>query len=157
LPVFPESELVRKTFTLRKMDLPPSVVLTKRSLLRWFALSFGLISEQESRDTVLNVLDALFVFLLGKKQNPSTLDIQAHISERHHKKVSEKLLRYHLNKLIALELLSRKSNRYFINNSPYAEPNSLQSSFQHWVKQPVNQAMDDVEGVLGKIGESYGK
>ena len=68
----PESELVRKTFILKKMDLPPSVQLTKRSLIRWFALSFGLISEKESRDTVLNVLDALFHFLLYKKQNPST-------------------------------------------------------------------------------------
>lgn len=157
MAVFPESELVRKTFTFRKMDLPPSIALTKRSLLRWFALSFGLISEQESRDTVLNVLDALFYFLLSKKQNPSTLDIQAHIAEKYHKKIGEKLLRYHINKLIALELLSRKSNRYCLNNSPYAEPNALEESFKHWVKQPVNQTMDDVEKVLGKLAESYKK
>ena len=153
----PEAELVRKSFTLRKMDLPPSVELTKRSMLRWFALSFGLISEQESRDTVFNVLDALFHFLLSKKQNPSTLDIQAYISEKYHKKVSEKLLRYHVNKLIAIELLQRKSNRYFLNNSPNAEPNMLVESFKHWVKNPVNETMDDVERVLFKISESYKK
>ena len=157
MAVVPESELIRKTFIFRQMDLPPSVVLTKRSLLRWFALSFGLISEQESRDTVLNVLDSLFYFLLAQKQNPTTLDIQAYISEKYHKKVGEKLLRYHLNKLIALELLSRKSNRYFFNNAPYSEPNSLQDSFKHWVKQPVNKTMDDVESVLSKISESYKK
>jgi hypothetical protein len=154
---FPESGLVRKTFTFRRMDLPPSIELTKRSLLRWFALSFGLISEQESRDTVLNVLDAIFYFLLSKRQNPSTLDIQAYISEKHHKKVGEKLLRYHLNKLIAVELIGRKSNRYFLNNNPYAEPNSLEASFQHWIKQPVNSTMDDIEKVLSKLSESYKK
>ncbi len=153
----PEAGLVRKSFTLRKMDLPPSVELTKRSMLRWFALSFGLISEQESRDTVFNVLDALFHFLLSKKQNPSTLDIQAYIDEKYHKKVSEKLLRYHVNKLIATELLQRKSNRYFLNNSPHAEPNMLVESFKHWVKAPVNETMDDVEKVLFKISESYKK
>ena len=154
---FPEAELVRKTFTLRKMDLPPSVQLTKRSLLRWFALSFGLISEKESRDTALNVLDALFFFLLASNQNPSTLDIQAYISEKYQKKVGEKLLRYHLNKLIALDLIERKSNRYHINSHPYAERNSIEESFKHWIKLPVNQTMDDVEIVLSKLSESYKK
>ena len=153
---FPESDLIRKTFTFRKMDLPPSVELTKRSMLRWFALSFGLISEQESRDTVLHVLDALFYFLLSKDRNPSTLDVQAYIAEKHSKKISEKLLRYHLNKLIVLELVSRKSNRYYLNNSPYAEP-GINESFKHWVKQPVNQTMDDIEAVLSKLADSYKK
>ncbi|MBN2067104.1 MAG: hypothetical protein JW744_01410 [Candidatus Diapherotrites archaeon] len=153
----PEAGLVRKSFTIKKMDLPPSVQLTKRSLLRWFALSFGLVSEQESRATVLNVLDALFHFLLYKKQNPSTLDIQDYIDSKYKRKVSEKLLRYHLNKLIAIELLQRKSNRYFLNNSPYSEPNNLQESFNFWVKQPVNSAMDDIVSVLAKLSESYKK
>ena len=154
---FPESELVRKTFTLKKMDLPPSVQLTKRSLIRWFALSFGLISEKESRDTVLNVLDALFHFLLAKKQNPSTLDIQAYIDGKYHQKISEKLLRYHLNRLIAIELLQRKQNRYFLNNSPVSEPNNLVESFNFWVKKPVNESLNDIEKVLGKISDSYKK
>lgn len=153
----PESEFVRRTFILRKMDLPPSVEMTKRSLLRWFALSFGLISEQESRDTVLNVLEALFYFLISKKQNPSTLDIQAYINEKYQKKISEKLLRYHLNKLIDLELIIRKSNRYWINNDPHGQPGNLQDSFKHWVKLPVNQTMDEVENVLSKIIENYKK
>ena len=154
---FPESELVRKTFILKKMDLPPSVQLTKRSLIRWFALSFGLISEKESRDTVLNVLDALFHFLLAKKQNPSTLDIQAYIDGKYHQKISEKLLRYHLNRLIAIELLQRKQNRYFLNNSPVSEPNNLVESFNFWVKKPVNESLNDIEKVLGKISNSYKK
>jgi len=153
----PESELVRKTFILKKMDLPPSVQLTKRSLIRWFALSFGLISEKESRDTVLNVLDALFHFLLLKKQNPSTLDIQAYIDDKHHQKISEKLLRYHLNRLIALDLVQRKQNRYFLNNSPVSEPDNLVESFNFWVKKPVNESLDDIEKVLGKISDSYKK
>lgn len=151
----PEAQLVRKTFVLRQMDLPPSVVLTKRSLLRWFALSFGLISERESRQTVLNVLDALFYFLLSKKASPSTLDIQAFLAEKHQQRVSEKLIRYHLNRLIDLELLVRKSRRYYFNNHPYAEPNSLKDSFAHWIKQPVNNSMDEIERVLEKITENY--
>jgi len=153
----PESELVRKSFSIKQMDLPPSVQLTKRSLLRWFALSFGLISEKESRDTVLNVLDAVFYFLLSKKKNPTTLEIQAHIYSKYHRKISEKLLRYHLNRLIALNLLQRKQNRYLLNNSPSAEQGNIVESFNHWVKQPVNESLDNIEKVLGKIAQSYKK
>ena len=34
----PESSLIRKEWIVRQMDLPPEVKLTRRSLLRWFAL-----------------------------------------------------------------------------------------------------------------------
>ena len=153
----PESELVRKSFTVKQMDLPPSVQLTKRSMLRWFAMSFGLLSEQESRDTVLNVLDSLFYFLLFKKQNPSTIELQTYISGKHGKKISEKLLRYHLNRLIALELVQRKRNRYFLNNSPFSEPDNLVESFNYWVKKPVNESLDGIGLVLEKIAGSYKK
>jgi len=157
LAQLPESELVRKSFAFKAMDLPPSVLLTKRSLLRWFALSLGLISEKESRDTVLNVLDALFHFLLAKKTNPTTLELQSYISGKHGKKIGEKLLRYHLNRLIALELIKRKNNHYSLNNSPVSEPNNIVESFNHWVKKPVNSTLDDIEGVLAKINLSYSK
>ena len=146
---------MRKTFIFRQMDLPPSVAMTKRSLLRWFALSFGLLSEKESRVTVLNVLDSLFHFLLSKKIAPSTLDIQAFIAEKHNQKISEKLVRYHLNRLISLELVVRKNKRYYFNNSPFDEPNSLKNSFSYWIKQPVNSSMNNIEDVLGKLVENY--
>jgi len=67
----PEAELIRNTYIIREMDIPPQVKLTKRSLLRWLALSLGLISENESRSTVLDVLDALFYFQFAKSQNPT--------------------------------------------------------------------------------------
>jgi len=151
----PEASLVRKTFVLRQMDLPPSVTMTKRSLLRWFALAFGLISERESRQTVLNVLDSLFYFLISKKQSPSTIDIQSFLLEKHNQRVSEKLIRYHLNRLIQVELLVRKQRKYVFNNHPYSEPNSLKDSFSHWIKQPVNNSMNEIERVLEKLAESY--
>lgn len=154
---FPESGLVRKTFIVRQMDLPPSVKLTKRSLLRWFALSFGLISSGESRNTVLLVLDALFFLLLTTKAAPSTTDIQVHIKEKFQKKISEKLIRYHLNRLIESGLLVRRKARYFINNNPYAEPNNLKESFAHWFKAPANTAMADIENVLVSLSEAYKK
>ncbi len=153
----PESQLVRKTFVLRKMDLPPEIFMTKRSLLRWFALSFGLISEKESRSTVIEVLDVLFSALISKKQNPSTFDLQQAFLEKTGKKISEKLMRYHLNRLIKLNLIYRKLNRYYVNNNPYAEAGNLKESFSYWIKNPINEAMVDLENVLEKIQEGYKK
>ncbi|MBN1941155.1 MAG: hypothetical protein JW772_03155 [Candidatus Diapherotrites archaeon] len=154
---FPESGLVRKSYVIRQMDLPPSVKLTKRSLLRWFALSFGLISSGESRSTVLLVLEALFTLLLTSKKNPSTIEIQSFIKEKFQKKISEKLIRYHLNRLIDSGLLVRRKARYYLNNNPYAEPDNLHESFNHWIKQPVNNSMNDISEVLMKLTDAYRK
>ena len=79
---FPEAELVRKNFTLRQMDFPPNIQFTRKSLLRWFALSIGLISEKESRSTILDVLDAVFYFNFTKKHNPTTIEVQELLQER---------------------------------------------------------------------------
>lgn len=152
---FPESELVRTTFIIRKMDFPPSVQMTKRSMLRWFALSFGLISEQESRTTVLDVLDGLFYYLLTKQYNPTTKEIQTYVLDKADKKISEKLTRYHLNRLMDVNLILRKRNRYYLNNSPTAEPNNLKESFSHWVKTPINESLNSIEEVMVKLSENY--
>ncbi len=153
----PESSLVRKSFTLRAMDMPPSVLLTKRSMLRWFALAFGLISERESRSTALFVLDALFYFLISKKKQPSSDDIREFIKHNYQRQIGDKLVRYHLNKLIELEILSRKKGRYFFNPAPHAERDDLRASFGYWVKGSVQDSLSEIENVIEKLSESYSK
>lgn len=154
---FPESALVRRSFIIREMDLPPAVQLTKRSLLRWFALAFGLISEKESRSTVLEVLDALFYLQLSKAIQPTVLEIQAFIKAKHKKEVSEKLLHYHLNRLIELNLVLRKKKKYFFNPSPYAEKTDLQAAFNYWVREHLDKSLKDLEFVVGKLASNYSK
>ena len=109
--MIPEAELVRGEFLIRQLDMPPSIGLTKKSLLRWVALSLGLISKNESRDKGFLVLDALFYFLFTKKTNPTTLDIQGRIKEKNKLEMSEKLIRYHLNRLIETNIIKRKGDR----------------------------------------------
>jgi len=155
LKELPEASLVRKSFTFRTMDLPPSVLLTKRSMLRWFALAFGLISQKESRSTALLVLDALFYFLVSKKRHPSSEEIREFIKHNYQVQVSDKLARYHLNKLISTGLLARKKGRYFFNPSPYAERDDLQASFDYWVKKTVQDSLDEIRKVMEKLAESY--
>lgn len=151
----PEAELVRKTITLREMDLPPEVKLTKKSLLRWFALSTGLISEKESRTTGLDVLDALFYLQLSKKLQPTTIEIQQQIKSKRSREVSEKLIRYHLKRLIDLGFLRRKKNKYSFNNSPEGELHDLKACYNHWVSKNVQRSLDNTEKVLDQLGKKY--
>ncbi|MFH1256380.1 MAG: hypothetical protein V1494_03740 [Candidatus Diapherotrites archaeon] len=152
---FPESGLVRRTFIVREMDLPPNVLMTKRSLLRWFALASGMISEKESRSTVLDVIDSLLYFQFSKKKNPTTLEIQSYIKEKTRKAISEKLIRYHLRRLIDQNILLRKQKKYYFNPAPNAEPFDLKQSFNFWVKEHINKSFINLETVIEKLSDSY--
>jgi len=153
----PEASLIRNTFVLRIMDLPPNIRLTKRSLLRWFALSFGLLSENESRTTVLEVLDSLFYLCLSRKMQPTTIEIQNYIKQKHSRAISEKLLRYHLNRVISSGLLLRKKQRYSFNPSPYAERDDLKAAFNFHVSNVLQKNLSELEEVFHQISESYKK
>lgn len=153
----PEAQLVQKTFVVKRMDLPSDVKLTRKSLLRWFALSTGLISEKESRSTILDVLDSLFFVLLAQQQNPSTLELQALIKEKTGKTVSEKLLLYHLKRLIELQLIVRKKKKYFLNPSPQSDGADLVSSFDYWFSRQLQDSVSDISSAARLLSDSYQK
>ncbi|MFH1663229.1 MAG: hypothetical protein ABH986_00150 [archaeon] len=155
MPELPESSLVRKTFIIRAMDFPPNIKLTKRSMMRWFALAFGLISEKESRTTVLDVLDALFYLNLSKKSSPTIQAIQDYIKKKHSRTVSEKLLRYHLNRMKDFDLLVRKKQAFLFNPAPFAERDDLRASFNHYVTKNINTTLANLEDVFFQLSSSY--
>ncbi len=154
--MIPEAELVRKEFILRQLDMPPSISITKKSLLRWVALSIGLISKNESRDKGFLVIDALFHFLFSKKRQPTTLDIQSQIKEKNKIEMSEKLIRYHLNRLIDIGIIERNGIKYRVNPAPNSEKrDSLKESFEHWFKKEVEKQFGEVSSALEKLQKSY--
>jgi len=152
----PEAEYVRKTFIIRQMDFPPEVSMTKRSLLRWFALAFGLISEKESRSTVLDVLDALFTLQLSRKISPSTAELLEFLKGSQ-KKIDEKLLRYHLKRLLDVGLLERRKGRLSFVSAPNAEKLDIVQGFSHGISTPVQESLGRISVALGKLSESYRK
>ena len=156
--VIPEAELIRKEITLRQIDLPASVTLTKKSLLRWCCLSLGLISPKETRDKGFLVFDALFTMLFTKKQSPTTIEIMDFIKEKNNVEMSEKLIRYHLNRIIDLGFISRDGLVYKINPSPSSEVrDSLKESFNAWTKKMVEEETKKIADALEKLQKSYEK
>ncbi len=156
--MIPEAELIRKEFNVKQIDFPESIALTKNSLLRWCALALGLISKNESRDKAFLILDALFTFLFTNKRNPTTLDIQEAIKKKTKAEISEKLIRYHLNRLIELNLLERKNNKYYLNPSPDSEKrSSLAESYSSWVKKQIEKETTKTFTALEKLQKAYEK
>jgi len=154
--MIPEAELVRKEFFVRKMDYPSSVELTKNSLLRWVCLSLGLISKNESRDKGIIIIDAFLTLIFTKKINPTTQDVQEYIKEKTKVEFSEKLIRYHINRLIELNLFERKNNKYYLNPSSTSENRkSLSESYDHWVKKEIEKDLVVTKNALLKLQNSY--
>lgn len=156
--MIPESSLVRKEFFVRKMDYPSSVELTKNSLLRWVCLSLGLISKNESRDKGIIIIDAFFTLIFTKKISPTTLDLQEYIKKKTKVKFSEKIIRYHINRLIELNLFERKNNKYYLNPCPTSDKrNSLSESYESWVKKEIEKELVVTKNAIEKLQKSYEK
>ena len=138
------------------MDLPPQVLLTKRSLLRWVALSLGLISENESRSTFIDILDSFLFFSFSKREKPSSKQIKLFLENRNIF-VSEKLVRYHLNRLCKLGLLSHRKAQYSINPAPDAERNNMAAALLYWFKRDFDETMVQLEQAFLKLQQVYEK
>ncbi|MFH1588741.1 MAG: hypothetical protein ABIA76_05380 [Candidatus Diapherotrites archaeon] len=151
---FPEAELVRSNFTIRLMDLPPQVKLTKRSMLRWLALSLGLISPGESRSSLLDVLEALFHMQFTKKTNPTSNELMLFLNDEK-KGISDKLLRYHLKRLKDVKLIESKKLKYSFCASPHAEKTDLRSGFQENMKKEINNSLEQIEEVLVELKDKF--
>ncbi len=107
-----ESELIEKEITLRKMRLTDEVLETRRSSIRWLALSLGVLNPGESRLSSLAVLDALVHFQFVKKEDP---DVRAMIGyiDANWEKINEKTLRYHLLRMKRMGLVEGGQGRFF--------------------------------------------
>lgn len=152
---FPEAGLIRSTLTVRRLDLPQSVLMTKRSLLRWLALSLGLISEKESRRTSIEILDALFYFLFSKKANPSVELIKKYLEEKRNIKISERLIRYHLEKLVQAGFIARKKGSYSINPAPQGERDDAIASIEYYMRAEFEQSLKHILLAMEKLIEKY--
>jgi len=114
-----EKGLIERELTLRKLRLPPDAKVTRKALLRWVALSLGLISPGESRDAVLPVLDGLFNFHV-KRRGASVSELMDFMAAQGYE-VNEKTLRYQLMKLRDQGLVEKKENVYSFVKAPFSD------------------------------------
>lgn len=149
--MIPESRLIRSEITIRDMALPEDVLLARKSLIRWIALSLGMILPNESRRLLLDILEALFEFHM-KNEAPTTKDILARLEETTKSKQNPKAVYYHLLRLKEAGILARKKGRYYLGDG---EKRSLSEIFRGIYMKKADGAFSNIALALEKLENGY--
>ncbi|MBD3210384.1 hypothetical protein GF318_03310 [Candidatus Micrarchaeota archaeon] len=151
--MIPESRLIQSELTIRGLTLPDDVLLARKSLLRWVALSLGMVSPNESRTLLLDILDVLFEFS-AKNESPTTRDILARLEQKTKKGPNPKAVYYHLQKLKDNGIISRKKGRYVLGDG---EESSLKEIFRKTYLRKTENAFSRIGKALDKLENGYKK
>lgn len=149
--MIPESRLIRSELTIRELALPDEVLLARKSLIRWVALSLGMILPNESRRLLLDILEALFECHM-KEEAPTTKDIIARLEEQSGEKQNPKAVYYHLQRLKDFGLLTRKKGRYYLGDG---EKRSLKGIFRGYYMKKADGAFSNIDRALEKLEHGY--
>lgn len=149
--MIPESKLIRSELTIRELALPEDVLLARKSLVRWVALSLGMIHPNESRRLLLDILEALFEFHV-KGEQPTTRDIIARLEAQSGSKQNPKAVYYHLLRLKELGILGRKKGRYQLGDG---EKRSLRDIFREFYLKKADRAFGNIATALDKLENGY--
>jgi hypothetical protein len=157
----PEAQYVNRTITIRDMSLPQDVLLTKQSLLRWFALAVGALSEQESRSTVVPILDAMLYYQVKERKDPSVQDIKDYLDsekwgmrgkdEEH--AIPEKAIRYNLGKLKAAGIIEERERRWRFVLDPKAP--ELRKAVDYSLKNAVQESTERINTAFAALLKMY--
>ena len=102
-------KLVKYEVGFRVVSLPMEVKLHKEELIRYIAVSLGLISPKESRQKFLAVFGKLLEgFIKGKHYTIEELKEETGLEE--------KIIYYHLKKLKERGLITKQNNAYTIGD-----------------------------------------
>lgn len=149
--MIPESKLIKSELTIRELSLPDDVALARKSLVRWLALSLGLINPNESRTLLMEILDVLVHFHMRKEQ-PTTKDIIDGLSKKGSANPNQKAVYYHLQKLKDLGILSRKKGRYYFGDGVEED---LSKIFRGFYEKRLESAFSNIDVAIKKLESGH--
>ncbi|VVC01307.1 Uncharacterised protein [uncultured archaeon] len=146
----PESELIRGECLVRNLQFNEDVKLTRKALVRWLALSLGLISPNESRMGLLEVFEALLYFHF-KETEPDIHQILEKVKEIRKGEPNPKAVRYHLLQLKKLGIIEAKKRRYRFVLAPMQEDKSLGKALAYIYKQRMDASFEKIGKALSLL------
>ncbi|MGI0100762.1 MAG: hypothetical protein ACREBH_03555 [Candidatus Micrarchaeaceae archaeon] len=145
-----ESNLIENELTLRDLRITSEVTETRRSTVRWLALSLGIISPGESRLTAVSVFDALLYFQFAEKSDPSVEEMMSYINGSWGA-INEKTLRYHLLQLKKANLLSNSKGKYFLVAPSMGDKYDPDNWITSYLDSQVNPIRDKIKIAIRKL------
>lgn len=147
-----EAKLIEKEITLRNLRVSKEMMETRRSMIRWLALSLGIINPGESRQGAIAVLDALLYFQFALKRDPSVEELMEHIDTTWGP-INEKTLRYHLLQLKKAKMLDNSKSHYFLVHSGTVERYDELAWLSDYIDREVIPIKENISKVLKELKE----
>ncbi len=141
-----ESKLIEKEITLRLLRLTKENLETRRSIIRWLALSLGIVNPKESRLSALSVLDSILYFQISQKKDPSVVELMNYINKTWGQ-INEKTLRYHLLQLKKMNIIKNSKSKYFLIKNDEINKNDETL----WVDDYFNSIIEPIKSNIKRM------
>ncbi|HUB92680.1 MAG TPA: hypothetical protein VL945_01850 [Candidatus Saccharimonadales bacterium] len=141
-----EAELIESELTIRNLRLSKEVLDTRRSAVRWLALSLGVINPGESRLSSLAVLDSLIYFQFLRKQDPSVKDMVDYIS-KNWEPINEKTLRYHLLRMKKMGFVDNEQGKFYFRHPAVGD----RFDARDWSASVFESFYKEIAGKVGDV------
>ena len=145
-----ESRLIEKEITLRSLRLTKEIMETRRSMIRWLALSLGIINPGESRQSALSVLDALLYYQFSLKKDPTVEELSERI-EATWGAINEKTLRYHLLQFKKADILNNYKGKYALVQQDLGERYDEVSWISDHLSREISEIKNNISIVLKEL------
>lgn len=141
-----EAELIESELTIRNLRLSKEVLDTRRSAVRWLALSLGILNPGESRLSSLAVLDSLVYYQFLKKQDPTVKELTEYIN-KNWEPINEKTLRYHLLRMKKMGFVENEQGKF------YFKPPAIGERFDaySWSAGVFESFYKEIAGKVGEV------
>ena len=150
----PEAHLIRGECLVRELQFNEDVKLTRKALVRWLALSLGLISPNETRAGLLEVLEALLYFHFKRRhggEDPDIYQLLEKVKEIRKDEPNPKAVRYHLLQLKKLGIIEAKKRKYRFALSPMQEDDSLASALSYVYRQRMDSSFEKIRKAVALL------
>lgn len=147
--MIPESKLIKNEITLRELSLSEEVKLAKKSMIRWLALSLGLVSPKESRTLILDILEILFYAHI-KKERLTSQEIFNRLEILNSEKPNQKAVYYHLLRLKEMGFLKNREKEYFLTD----EELSLSQFLKGFYTSKLENSFGNISSIASSLENS---
>ncbi len=150
MPTINEAKLIQSEIRLRNLLVTKEVLETRRSMVRWMALSLGIINPGETRLSAIYVLDAMLYFQFQKKHDPNVKELSEYITKAW-QPINEKTLRYHLLQLKSLNIMDHSKGRYFLLYPEAAERYDEEAWITFYFESEISPVRDKITSIIKEI------
>jgi hypothetical protein len=150
MPAINEAKLIQAEIKLRNLLITKEVTETRRSMVRWLALSLGIINPGETRLSAIYVLDAMLYFQFQKRHDPNVSELAEYISKSW-QPINEKTLRYHLLQLKSANIMEHSKGRYFMLFPEDSEKYDEEAWIRGYFESEISPIREKITSIIREI------